>query len=107
MKIMGIESGDIKKIENEDDPFEPLFGRFKKDKNIGPYPPETVFRVFTGCLNDEADKLEYEDLLTKSFRCQNYLKNPGDLAMITLNGTFDKGGQYHVACRYAIIPEKN
>lgn len=104
---MGIENNDVKKLENEDSPIEALFGKFKKEKNIGPYPPETVFRVFTGCLSDEAVKLEYEHLLTKSFRCQNYLKEPGDLALVTLNGTFDKNGDYHVACRYAIIPEKN
>lgn len=104
---MGIENTDVKKLANDDDPFEPLFGKFKKDKNIGPYPPETVFRVFTGCLSDDADRLEYEQLLTKSFRCQNLLKEPGDLALVTLNGTFDKNGHYHVACRYAIIPEKS
>ena len=102
---MGIENDDVKKLAVDDDPFEPLFGRFKKDKDLGPYPPETVFRVFTGCLSDELAKIEYEHLLTKSYRCQNVLKAPGDLALITLNGTFDKNGQYHVACRYAIIPE--
>lgn len=104
---MGIENNDVKKLENDDNPIETLFGRFKKDKSIGPYPPETVFRVFTGCLTDTGDKTEYENLLTKSFRCQNVLKDPGDLAIVTLNGTFDKNGNYHVACRYAIIPEKN
>lgn len=60
---------------------------------------------FWGCLNDEATRLEYESILTKSFRCQNYLKNPGDLAVLDMQGTFDKEGFYHVVSRYAIIPE--
>ena len=49
--------------------------------------------------------LSDKSFLTKSFRCQNYLKNPGDLAVLDMQGTFDKEGFYHVVSRYAIIPE--
>lgn len=104
---MGIESREAQSLKDEESPVESLFGNLKKRAAEPIYPKETVFRVFTGCLNDEDAKLEYEALLTKSFHCQNNLKNPGDLALLTLNGTFDKMGMYHVACRYAIIPEKS
>jgi len=33
------------------------------------------------------------------------LKDPGDLAVLDMQGTFDKEGFYHVVSRYAIIPE--
>lgn len=104
---MGIESREAQSLKEEESPVEAMFGNLRKREIELPYPKETVFRVFTGCLNNEADRLEYEALLTKSFQCQNILKNPGDLALLTLNGTFDKMGMYHVACRYAIIPERN
>ena len=96
---MGIESEGIKEESNE-----PLFGKSKKKRL--PYPEETQFKFFVGCLDDEADRLEYEQLLTKSFLCQNELKKPGDLAVLDMNSSFDKQGHYHVVSRYAIIPEK-
>ena len=104
---MGIESKEVKTLLNEDDPVETLFGQIRdRFKTELPYPPETVFRVFVGCLNDIPSRMEYEALLTKSFHCQNNLENPGDLALLTIQGSFDKEGCYHVVARYAIIPEK-
>lgn len=102
---MGIESREPQALQNEFGEEEATFGNLGRKKWKGIYPENTVFRVFTGCLNIPEEREEYERLLTKSFRCQNVLKNPGDLALLTLNGTFDKGGDYHVACRYAILPE--
>ena len=103
---MGIESKEIKELHEDEGPLESLFGNLKKGRPEPIYPAETVFRVFAGCVNNPEEREEYEHLLTKSFQCQNVLKNPGDLAILTLDGTFDKTGKYHVACRYAIIPEK-
>ena len=102
---MGIETKAVRDRMNEEDGVEPLLGQRRRDKRSLPYPEETEFRFFLGCLNDEATRLEYESILTKSFRCQNYLKNPGDLAVLDMQGTFDKEGFYHVVSRYAIIPE--
>ena len=72
---MGIETKAVKDLMNEEDGVEPLLGQRRRDKRSLPYPEETEFRFFLGCLNDEATRLEYESILTKSFRCQNYLKN--------------------------------
>ena len=102
---MGIETKAVNDLLNEEDGIEPLFGQRRKNKRALPYPEETEFRFFLGCLNDEASRLEYESILTKSFRCQNVLKDPGDLAVLDMQGTFDKEGFYHVVSRYAIIPE--
>lgn len=85
---MGIETKAVNDLLNEEDGIEPLFGQRRKNKRALPYPEETEFRFFLGCLNDEASRLEYESILTKSFRCQNVLE-----------------GFYHVVSRYAIIPE--
>ena len=84
---MGIETKAVRDLMNEEDGVEPLLGRRRRDKRSLPYPEETEFRFFLGCLNDEATRLEYESILTKSFRCQNYLKNPGDLAVLDMQGT--------------------
>ncbi len=100
---MGIESEKIKDFSN--DPAEALLGSFGKSRNPLLYPKETEFRIFVGCLNDEAKRLEYENLLTRSFRCQNELKNPGDLALLNMEHTFDKEGCFHLVARYAILPE--
>ena len=102
---MGIETKAVNDLLNEEDGIEPLFGQRRKNKRALPYPEETEFRFFLGCLNDEASRLEYESILTKSFRCQNVLKDPCDLAVLDMQGTFDKEGFYHVVSRYAIIPE--
>ena len=96
---MGIESEGIKEESNE-----PLLGKSKK--KFLPYPENTKFKFFVGCLDNEEDRLAYEDLLTKSFVCQNVLKNPGDLAVLDISSQFDKQGRYHVVSRYAILPEK-
>ena len=100
---MGIESTDVQKLLNEDDAPEALLG--SRSKKSLPFPENTEFRVFIGCLDDPGMRAEYEALLTKSYRCQSRLKNPGDLAMITLQGSFDKEGCYHVVSRYAVLPE--
>ncbi|NME53145.1 hypothetical protein [Desulfovibrio piger] len=78
---MGIETKAVRDLMNEEDGVEPLLGQRRRDKRSLPYPEET------------------------EFRCQNYLKNPGDLAVLDMQGTFDKEGFYHVVSRYAIIPE--
>lgn len=103
---MGVETNEVRDLQEKyDDPVEALFNSLKRKGMPVPYPKETVFRVFVGCLNDCDDRIEYEQLLTQSFRCQNVLKKPGDLAIVKLDGTFDKDGAYHVAARYAVIPE--
>lgn len=102
---MGIETKAVMELADSMGEDEAFFGRGRKRKNL-PYPEETEFRFFVGCLNDDGDRLTYEALLTKSFRCQNDLKKPGDLAVLDMQGTFDKEGAYHVVSRYAIIPEK-
>lgn len=103
---MGIETKEVNELLDGDSEIEALFGnsakRSRRDRL--PYPEKTVFKMFVGCLNDEADKLEFEQLLTKSFQCQNELIESGDLAMLTLDGTFDKEGCYHVVSRYAYLP---
>lgn len=103
---MGIETKEVTELLDAEEPVEALFGKSKKRTRRSklPYPEKTVFRMFVGCLNDEADKLEFEQLLTKSFQCQNELVESGDLAMLTLDGTFDKEGCYHVVSRYAYLP---
>ena len=101
---MGIETKDVRELLDEEGPEEVLFGR-KSSKKLLPYPEGTVFRVFIGCLNNDEDRLEYEQLLTKSYQCQNILEKQGDLAIITIQGTFDKEGCYHVVARYAFLAE--
>lgn len=103
---MGIETKAITEMLDEEGGSEALLGGRRKTRSNLPYPPETEFRFFVGCLNDEGDRLLYESLLTKSYRCQNNLKSPGDLAVLDMQGTFDKEGCYHVVSRYAILPEK-
>lgn len=101
---MGYESKEaIDMSKNDEGEGEALLGRFKPKM---PYPKQTEFKVFVGCLDDIVSRLEYENLLTKSYQCQNNLKKPGDLAMLTLQSTFDKEGRFHVVARYAILPEK-
>ena len=105
---MGAESRDLASAFAESQG-EALFGRAPSGKRGGgqlPFPKETVFRVFIGCLDDPAKREEYEALLTQSYRCQAYLKNPGDLTITSISGSFDKEGCYHVVAPYAIIPEK-
>ena len=97
---MGIETKAVRDLMNEEDGVEPLLGQRRRDKRSLPYPEETEFRFFLGIA-----VLSDKSFLTKSFRCQNYLKNPGDLAVLDMQGTFDKEGFYHVVSRYAIIPE--
>ena len=100
---MGIESQNIQEFSNG--PAEALLGSFSKSRNPLIYPKETEFRIFVGCLNDEVKRLEYEQLLTRSFRCQNELTKPGDLALLNMEHTFDKDGCFHIVARYAILPE--
>lgn len=102
---MGIETDAVRELQDRDDPIEALFGRMRRAKAKLPYPEGTVFKFFVGCLNDDETRERYEDLLTRSYRCQNDLKKPGDLAVLDINGTFDKDGCYHVVSRYAILPE--
>ena len=97
---MGFESKEAKEYEEVT---EALLGTRKKSQL--PYPEKSEFKVFVGCLDNKADRDMYESLLTKSYRCQNKLKNPGDLAMLTLHNTFDKEGYFHVVARYVILPE--
>jgi len=103
---MGYETKDVNDLLNSDSPVETLPGSFGKQGNSALLPKDAVFRVFIGCLNDDNMRLFYEELLTKSYKCQGVLKNPGDLALITMQNTFDKEGCFHVVARYAIIPEK-
>lgn len=102
---MGIESKDTKDFV-DDDPVASLFAQFKKKAPDLPFPKEVEFKVFVGNMSDPADKLEYENLLTQSYRCQSYLVKPGDLVVTSIEGTFDKIGDYHVIARYIIMPEK-
>lgn len=102
---MGIETKPVQELQDEQSPLEALFGKIsERNRRHTGYPDNTVFKVFVGCMYDDDSRLEWERLLTKSFHCQNVLEKPGDLAIVTLNGTFDKVGAYHVAARYAIIP---
>jgi hypothetical protein len=102
---MGIESREVNDLANDSEPVEAFLGGRRNRKKDLPYPEETEFRVFIGCLDDDSTRERYEALLTQSFRCQNTLENPGDLAVLTIQGTFDKEGCYHVVARYAILPE--
>ena len=102
---MGIETRVVQELFDADSGDEALLGSRYGKRNLLPYPKETEFRFFIGCLNDETSRLQYEALLTQSYRCQNVLKKPGDLAVLDMQGTFDKEGCYHVVSRYAIIPE--
>lgn len=79
---------------------------YKKPGNDTLFPKETVLKLFTGSLSDPNDCAIAEDLLTRSMRIQGYLKNPGDVAIIDRNGTFDKNGDYHIYIYYAMMPEK-
>ena len=101
---MGIESKEIQQLADDSDDAEALFGSRRRN-NGKLYPDETVFRVFVGCMEDASDKLMYESLLTKSFQTNNDLRRPGDLALLEVQGTFDRDGCYRVYARYAIIPE--
>ena len=100
---MGVESKEVRELFDEESPIEALLGRSgnTKKRNL-PYPEGTVFKIFVGCLHDDAKRAEYEHLLTTSYNCQNILEKPGDLALITIDGTFDKDGCYQVVARYAI-----
>ena len=103
---MGIETKEAKQLANEIGQEEAILGAYPKKANAYlPFPLEAEFRVFVGCLDDEGDRAVYEGLLTKSYRCQDRLKNPGDLSIVTLQGTFDKEGCFHVFARYAILPD--
>jgi hypothetical protein len=103
---MGIETKDVNAAFELSDPTEALAGSLggSTKGSVTGYPKEAVFRVFVGCLNEPDKRAEYETILTRSFNCQNVLKNSGDLAIHVLQGTFDKDGYYHVAVRYIYLP---
>lgn len=82
---MGIESKEAKQLADEQSPVEALFGSLRKKPQL-PYPEQTEFRIFTGCLDDASAKAELEALLTRSFRCQNRLKKAGDVAVLEVSG---------------------
>lgn len=88
---------------------EPLFGASQdriSPQSEMPFPMETVFRYYVGCLNDDVTRAEVSDLMTRSYRSQGVLKNPGDVWVISEAGTFDKNGLYNVVVKYAEIPGK-
>lgn len=101
---MGAESKDTQDLI--DDPVASLFRQFRKKEIELPFPKEAEFKVFVGNLGDPLEREEYEKLLTKSYRCQSYLEKAGDLVITSIDGTFDKAGDYHVVARYVIMPEK-
>ena len=81
----------------------PFASRFNESSFL---PKDAVIRMFAGNISDPYDRSMAEELLTKSLRCQGYLKEPGDLAVFERTGTFDKSGDYHIYLYYAILPEK-
>ncbi len=78
---------------------------YKKDKKESFFPEGTVLKLFTGNLTEPGDRAVAESLLTKSMQVQGYLKNPGDVAIIDRNGTFDRNGDYRIYIYYAMLPE--
>ena len=67
--------------------------------------PGTQIRYFTGCLTDDDTRAELERIMTKSLETGGLVRKPGDIFVITENGTFDKDGCYHVAVKYMVMAE--
>ena len=103
---MGKETADIRATqEAADDLFEPVPGRSNpKNGKLG-FPKKTVIRYFVGCITDDSNRAELEDIMTKSLSCAGELKEPGDVYVISETGTFDKDGCYQVAVKYLYLPE--
>lgn len=70
----------------------------------------TVVRYFVGTLTNESDVLMLQDLMTRSMKCRDQLKEVNDVLVINEQGTFDKEGCYHVVVKYLELldaPEDN
>lgn len=103
---MGIETKDVREASayKLEEYTEALYGSRSSKKSF--YPETTEFKVFKGCVDNESDKLTYESILTKSFKCQGRLKNEGDIAIVDKTGAFDKEGCYHVFVVYLYVEPK-
>ena len=98
---------EIEQSRNKPESSEPVFGSptggYTMQPDL-PFPIGTVFRYYVGCLNDGVTRAEVSDLMTRSYRTQGILKNPGDIWVISETGTFDKNGLYNVVIKYAELP---
>lgn len=79
-----------------------IFGKKPEPEEL--FPKNSVFRIFTGCVNDDDNRAMVEHLFTQSYRCQGYLKKPGDLTILDYTGTFNKNGEYCMYVRYVEMP---
>lgn len=61
---------------------------------------DVIVRYFIGVLTNESDVVMIEHIMTKSLNCEDQLKNPGDVLVISEQGTFDKDGCYNVVVKY-------
>lgn len=103
---MGKESAEIRKVQDElgEDFYDPIFGGGRKQERQ--MVSNAEIRYFVGCITNEATRMELEDIMTKSMRCQDKKEvEPGDVWVISETGTFDKEGCYQVVVKYLVVPE--
>lgn len=103
---MGKETAEIRATQDSaEDLFEPVPGQSgSKNGKLG-FPEKTVIRYFVGCITDEANRDELENIMTKSLSCAGEIKKPGDIYVISETGTFDRDGCYQVVVKYLYLPE--
>lgn len=103
---MGKETAEIRATQDAaEDLLEPVPGRSSQKNGKLGFPKSTVIRYFVGCITDETNRAELENIMTRSLSCAGELKNPGDIYVISETGTFDKDGCYQVAVKYLYLPE--
>ena len=103
---MGKETAEIRATQDEsEDLFEPVPGRSSRKNGKLGFPKKTVIRYFVGCITDEANRAELENIMTRSLSCAGELKDAGDIYVISESGTFDRDGCYQVVVKYLYLPE--
>ena len=104
---MGSESRQIKEAVEASKDFisheEPAFGTMNAHSPIA---KEAEIRYLVGCMNEPETRLQVEDLMTRSMQGRGVVKKPGDVLVVSEQGTFDKEGLYQVIVKYIIYPDR-
>lgn len=67
--------------------------------------PELQVRYQSFNMDDQNDVMMLEHIMTKSLQCRENLQTPGDVVVISEQGTFDKEGTYHTIVKYIEVKE--
>ena len=101
---MGTEQKGINEALNLSIDFgDPHLGRRRKD--LLPY-DKAEMKFAVGCLGNEDFRLQANDIMTRSMRCQGTLGKPGDIMVVEQAHTFDKDGACHLMIKYVEYAEE-